>query len=327
MTIHPTSIIVCTYNRAGILQEVIKRLRGQNYPAEAFEILVIDNNSTDETKQIVKKIISEPEPLLRYEKEERRGITYARNRGAQVARFPYLAYLDDDCIVEAGWLSNLVSGFDLDEKVSIVAGRITVDYSNQKIPHWIGEKSERWLGKYDFPGTEPRILDNPLYVCEGNMAIKHNAWEDSGGFLGMDQFSSPHVAAQEIVYLLDEVKKRGGKVAFVPKASANHLTKIPTQQEIVKRAYWHGISDGILDYFLYNPSWISIAYRTFIDIAALFVFIVLSILSLLGFDKPTAMYHLLRAAARFGRILSETHLKGDWKLVSSWKSTNLNPIN
>ena len=140
LTIHPTSIIVCTYNRAGILQEVIKRLRGQNYPAEAFEILIIDNNSTDETKQIVQEIIAEPEPLLRYEKEERRGITYARNRGAQVARFPYLAYLDDDCIVEADWLSNLVSGFDLDEKVSIVAGRITVDYSNQKIPNWIGDK-------------------------------------------------------------------------------------------------------------------------------------------------------------------------------------------
>lgn len=320
-TTRPTSIIVCTYNRADLLPSVINQLRAQKYPHNSFEIIVVDNCSTDHTPQIVQRFINtDKEVPVRYVKEGHPGVTYARNRGAREARYPYLAYLDDDCSVEADWLSQLVSGFDLDELVSVVAGRVKVDYDDQEIPKWLGTKSARWLAEFNFPGSQPRLLVNPLYVCEGNMAITHQAWEAVGGFLGMDQFSSPHVAAQEIVYLIEQVKRQGGKVAFVPMAIVNHHTAIPTQRRMLMRVYFHGVSSGFLDYFINGFSWISVIYRTILDIAALFIFLLLSLVFTLVLSKATAMYHLLRATERFGKILSELRLVGDWKQVRLWSS-------
>jgi glycosyltransferase involved in cell wall biosynthesis len=322
MIIRPASIIVCTHNRAELLSEIVNQLCAQDYPQDSFEIIVVDNCSIDDTPQIVQRLIPNREVTLRYVRENRPGVTFARNRGAEESCYPYLAYLDDDCSIESDWLSQLMSGFELDEHVSVVAGRVALDYDNQKIPTWLGSESERWLGKYNFPGLQPRLLDNPGYVCEGNMAIKRQAWEAAGGFLGIDQFSSPHMAAQEIIYLLEQIKRKGGKVAFVPKAAANHHTVIPSWQRMLMRSYWHGVSDGILDYLLHRFSWTSVIFHSALDMTAMFIFLGLALFFLLVFDKATALYHLLRAAARFGKILSELRLVGDWHRVRLWITAN-----
>ncbi|HUV67645.1 MAG TPA: glycosyltransferase family A protein [Sedimentisphaerales bacterium] len=113
MTVRPTSVIVCTHNRADRLREVVHQLRAQDYPADAFEIIVIDNLSTDHTPQVVERLVAERGVPVRYVAESRPGITFARSREAKVARYPYLAYLDDDCSVEPDWPSQPVQGFDL----------------------------------------------------------------------------------------------------------------------------------------------------------------------------------------------------------------------
>lgn len=321
MSIRPASVIVCTHNRADILPMVIRCLCAQDYPPDSFEIIIVDNCSTDATPQIVQRLIPTCGLTLRYVREDSPGVTHARNRGAMEARYPYLAYLDDDCSVEAGWLSQLVSGFGLAGQVSVVAGRVMLDYDGQEIPAWLGSKSERWLAEFNFPGAHPCLLENPVYVCEGNMAITREAWEAAGGFLGMDQFSSPHVASQEIVYLLEQVKRRGGSVAFVPGAVAHHHTVIPTQRRMLMRAYWHGVSDGILDFLLRHFSAVKVIFHVVIDMTAMLIFLFLSFFFFLMLDKATSMYHLLRAAARLGRILSGLRLAGDWRRVRSWTLT------
>jgi glycosyltransferase involved in cell wall biosynthesis len=322
MTVRPISIIVCTHNRADLLPRVIGQLRAQDYPADAFEIIVVDNGSTDHTPQVVERFVTEPGVPVRYVAESRLGVTLARNRGAEEAGYPYLAYLDDDCSVEPDWLSQLVSGFDLDERVVIVAGRIIVDFDKQEKPTWLGPKSERWLGAYSYPGSQSRLLEYPLYVCEGNMTLTRGAWKAVGGFLGIDQFGSPHVAAQEIRYLLKQIERQGGKVAFVPSAFVHHHSGIPTRRWMLRRAYLHGVSDGILDYFLHRRSWVSVAYRAILDTAAMIIFFGYSAFFFLKIDEATGMYHLLRAIARLGKILSEMRLVGDWPRVWSWAAVH-----
>jgi glucosyl-dolichyl phosphate glucuronosyltransferase len=316
--IRKTSIIICTFNRASLLPKVINNLRAQTYPAEAFEIIVVDNASTDNTRQVIERSNTETGKSVKYVIESRTGITFARNKGAEAARHPYLAYLDDDCSVGTDWLSQLMSGFDLDEQVEITAGQIIVDFKEQKKPVWLGAKSERWLGAYNHPGSQPRLLDNPVYICEGNMAITRQAWEAVGGFLGMDLFSSPHMASQEILYLLEQIKRKGGKIAFVPGAIANHHTDIPTKQWLIKRAFWNGVSSGILEYILYRHSGPSILLNFVLNTGAIFIFFAFSLFSLFRFDQASVMYHLLRAFRRIGLILSEFRLVGDWQRVRSW---------
>jgi len=323
MTVQPISIIVCTHNRADLLPRIIGQLRAQDYPRDAFEIIVVDNCSTDQTPQVAGRFVAEPGVPVHYVVESRPGITFARNRGAEEARYPFLAYLDDDCSVRPDWLSQLRSGFDLDESVVIVAGRIILDFDKQEKPTWLGSKSERWLGAYNLPGSQSRLLEFPLYVCEANMALTREAWEAVGGFLGMDQFGSPHVAAQEIGILLKQIEQQGGKVAFVPSAIVHHHPGIPTRRWMLRRAYLHGVSDGILDYFLYRRSLPSVAYHTILDTAAMIVFFGFSAGSFLTIDLASAMYHLLRAAARIGKILSEMRLVGDWPRVRSWTSAHV----
>jgi len=322
MIIKAISVIVCTYNRSALLPRVIGQLRAQDYPQDSFEIIVVDNCSTDDTPQIVQRFITDQGVSLRYVKENRPGVTFARNRGAEEARHPYLAYLDDDCSIEPKWLSHLVSGFGLDARVVVVAGQIIVDFDNQERPAWLGSKSERWLGAYNFPGSQPRLLEFPLYVCEGNMALSRSAWEAAGGFLGMDQFGSPHVASQENGFLIKQVERQGGTVAFVPDALAHHHPGIPTQRWMLRRAYLHGVSDGYLNYVLYRRSWASVVCNALLNTAAMIVFFSFSAFFFLKIDKATAMYHLLRAIRRLGLVLSELRIVGDWPRVRAWISTN-----
>lgn len=66
MTVRPISIIACTHNRADLLPRVIDQLRAQDYPADAFEIIVVDNCSTDQTPQVVGQFIAQPRVSVHY---------------------------------------------------------------------------------------------------------------------------------------------------------------------------------------------------------------------------------------------------------------------
>jgi glucosyl-dolichyl phosphate glucuronosyltransferase len=323
MIVRAASVIVCTYNRADLLPRVISCLRAQDYPANAFEIIIVDNGSTDDTKQVVGRYAAESGAPVIYVLESRPGVTFARNRGAEEAHYPFLAYLDDDCSVHPDWLTQLMSGFALDESIAVVAGRIIVDFDQQERASWLSPKSEHWFGAYDHPGSHPRVLaEFPAYICEANMAIMRVVWESVGGFLGMDQFGNPHVAAQEIRIILKKIERQGGKVAFVPSAVVTHHSGLPTRRWLLKRAYMHGVSDAILDYLLNHFSGLSLIYLAVRDMTSMFIFFCLSLFCFLMLDKPTALHHLLRASARFGRILSELHLVGDWSSVQSWEATH-----
>jgi len=320
MTVRPTSVIVCTHNRATLLPKVLTRLRAQDYPQDAFEIIVVDNGSTDHTPQVVERFVTGPGIPVRYIAETRLGVTFARNRGAEVARYPYIAYLDDDCGVEPDWLSQLVQGFDLHDDVTAVGGRVVLDWNQTERPAWFGPGLERWLGSNTHLGSRPRLLEKNMQVLESNMALKREAWKAAGGFLGMEQFGSKHMAASEVLYLLKQIERQGGKVAFVPAATVNHHIGQRSRRWMLRRAYWQGVSDGILDYLLFRRSWWSATSRIILDAAAMIVLFGYAGFSYLKADKTKGMFHLMRAIRRFSLVLSEMRLVGDWPRIRSWAS-------
>jgi glycosyltransferase involved in cell wall biosynthesis len=93
------SVVICTYNRAELLERALNSLLNSPREAsESWELLVIDNNSTDMTKEVVSSYEA------RYILEPNQGIAYARNRGYMEAKGTYVAYIDDDAYVDSGWL-------------------------------------------------------------------------------------------------------------------------------------------------------------------------------------------------------------------------------
>ena len=103
------SIIVATYNRADILKKTLESMLNQDYPYK-YEIIVVNDGSTDNTYQILQKI-SKNKKIKIHNIEKNSGPAVARNIGIKMARYPIIVIMDDDCIPEKNWLKKLVSGF------------------------------------------------------------------------------------------------------------------------------------------------------------------------------------------------------------------------
>ena len=111
------SVIVPVLNGERTLQDCLVSLLKMDYPAEWREILVVDNGSTDRTADIINSF------PVRYVREERRGLPHARNKGIEESRGEILAFTDADCVVTAGWLREMVGGFE-DDSIGGVDGEI-----------------------------------------------------------------------------------------------------------------------------------------------------------------------------------------------------------
>jgi GT2 family glycosyltransferase len=138
----------------------------------------------------------------------------------------------------------------------------------------------------------------------------------------MEQFGSQHMAAGEVLYLLKQIEHQGGKVAFVPAAIAYHHIGQRSRRWMLRRAYWQGVSDGLLDYLIYRRSWASRTGRLILDIAAMFVLFGYACFSYLKADQSEGMFHLMRVLRRLGLILSGLRLVGDWTRTRSWMSAH-----
>ncbi len=318
MTVRRVSIIICTHNRSDLLPRIISQIRAQNYPQDAFELIVVNHRSTDNTQQVVEQIANEPGVILRYVYESHPGVTFARNRGAEEARYPYLAYIDDDCSVGPEWLPQLLSGFNLHERVLAVGGQVLPQWDEQRRPPWLGSELERWLAANAYLGSDSRILEKNEHIVEGNMALNREAWQAAGGFLGMEQFGSQNLAAGEVLYLLKQLYRQGGKIAFVPGALAYHHIGGWTYQRMLQRAYWQGVSDAILDYLLHRRNWASLVYRIHLDLAAFLILLGYATVFYLIKGRSKGMYHFTRAVRRWGLLLGEIHFVGDWYRARSW---------
>ncbi len=138
----------------------------------------------------------------------------------------------------------------------------------------------------------------------------------------MEQFigTGENIASSEVVYLLHQLHHRGRKIAFIPEAVVYHHAGGRTRQWMLRRAYYQGVSDAILDYFLQRRSWATMASRIVLDSAAMIVLFGYAALSFIRKDSAKDMFHLSRAIRRMSLLLGELHIVGDWHYARSWLS-------
>ena len=98
------SVVICTYNRADLARQAITSVLAQDFPQTEYELLIVDNNSTDHTGALAQEFCK-AYPNVRYIFESHVGLSAARDRGWQEAGGEYVGYIDDDCKVPASWLS------------------------------------------------------------------------------------------------------------------------------------------------------------------------------------------------------------------------------
>lgn len=175
------TVIICTYNRSHNLPTCIDYLAHQQ-DVENFEweVLVVDNNSSDNTAQVVEKLINESPVNLRYVFEAEQGLNHARNRGIKESDSRYFCYVDDDILVGKNWLAALYRALESND-ADAVGGRIHIDPAIS-LPPWIQGEVRGFLGYQDY-GEEPFRMDGVRqYPYGGNMAISRHVVAKIGLF-------------------------------------------------------------------------------------------------------------------------------------------------
>ncbi len=132
------TIIICTYNRAKYLELALKSLVEQTFEKERFDVIVVDNNSTDNTREIVNKYSNKL--FLKYFFEKNQGTSYARNRGIKESNTKFIGYLEDDAKASKNWIKNTYKIIQ-NKNPKIFGGPIYTYYEAQK-PKWFQDESE-----------------------------------------------------------------------------------------------------------------------------------------------------------------------------------------
>ncbi len=240
------SVIICTHNRAELLRKALESIVNQDFPKEHYEILVVDNASTDHTKEVAKAFLGAAN--LRYVYEGRLGLCIARNSGWQAARGEYVAYFDDDAIALPGWLSAVQEGFSMAPDVGIVGGPAAPIWEESP-PSWLTVHLAGALSIINYGPTSKRIEDVYKETLIGtNMAIARKVLEEVGGFHPSLDRVGENLLSNGDLYLQKEVIRRGYGCYYNPNMAIDHLVPAARLRRswFIKRFYWQGISDAVM---------------------------------------------------------------------------------
>ncbi len=158
------SVVVCTYNRSNLLLPTLHSLDKQELDKNLFEVIVIDNNSKDDTKTVVENFSATVFPV-RYFLESQQGIAYARKKGILEAKGKYVAYLDDDAKANTDWAKIIFDTYENIKPTPLAIGGAIVPLYSETPPSWFVESFEKrnWMdtagflsekkAKYGFSGA------------------------------------------------------------------------------------------------------------------------------------------------------------------------------
>lgn len=240
------SIAICTYNNAKKLAVALESLRGLVCPdALAYEILVIDNNSHDETREVVARYRDVWGPRVRYIFEGVQGLSHARNRALQEAHGEIVSYLDDDVKVDPRWLSAVVSAFEA-HSAAIVGGRSYLIYPSRR-PSWLPERSEFLLSKVDHGDQVLVDTDRDLYGL--NFSVRKDLALRAGGFdPSFGRKGSVSLRSGEEADLIQKIRALGGRIVYEPKAVVGHIVSEDrlTIRWFIRRAFAPGVNPEVV---------------------------------------------------------------------------------
>lgn len=238
------SILIPTYNRADVLLRCLTAVSQLKADPSSFEIIVVDNASTDRTKDSCMDFVNRhPNLSIRYVVETTQGVSYARNRGVMEAQGEIICLLDDDSPPKPEWLDALLGPFS-DPQVGCAGGPSYLDYQGQPVPDWLQGDLKVHLSAYGLPytkTTEVSRWDNYPYSC--NMAIRRGLFSQLGYFRTDLGRSGNKLLAGEETELVDRIHKAGWKVMYVPDAPVNHLVP-PTR---ICKEYVYRIGRGLAE--------------------------------------------------------------------------------
>ncbi len=175
------SVIICSYNRADYIINAVDSLYRQTLSKENFEVFVVDNNSIDNTGELVQDYMAaHPGFHLHYLTEQQQGSSFARNTGAAFAKSPLLCFMDDDAVADVHYLQRILAFFDAHPDATALGGRIIPNYIPAE-PKWMSHYVSSLVGNFDYSPV-PTAFTDGRYPLESNMIVRKKNFDAIGGF-------------------------------------------------------------------------------------------------------------------------------------------------
>src|ERR1051325_7818256 len=152
------SVVIGTYNRCDVLRGALESLLSQDSGGIDYEVIIVDNNSTDDTRNMVEGLRDKfGSSNLIYCFERTQGVSHARNRGISMARGRLIAFTDDDIRPAENWIASVREGFDKFPNADCIGGRV-LPPPKTEVPVWLTQRHWTPLALLDL-GDKPIDLD------------------------------------------------------------------------------------------------------------------------------------------------------------------------
>lgn len=244
------SVILCTYNRERYIYPVLQSIADGDLPATEYEIVLVNNNSTDGTEGECRRFAADhPEIAVRYVVEREQGLSHARNRGIGEAQGDVLVYVDDDALVNREYLSTYAAFFAANADAVAAGGPILPRYDGCEEPDWMSHYTRQLVTGKLYLGERQREFPRDAFPGGGNAAYRKSVFDTVGLFnVELGRKGDSLIGAEE-KDLFDKMTSRGIKFYYLPTAILYHL--IPPRK----------LTDDYFDRLTYSIG-VSERYRT-----------------------------------------------------------------
>lgn len=238
------TVVICTYNRDAFLPFALESMSAQIFDSSKWELIIIDNNCTDNTATICKTFIAQnPQINVQYYLEIAQGLSHARNRGIQLAKGEYIAFIDDDAVAQPQYLKEIEQFIGQYPQAALIGGRIYPRFEGKK-PRWVSQVLMPIFSVLNM-GENERILNGKKYPVGANMIFKKDVFNQIGLFNPQLGRTGKNMMGGEEKDIYMKIRSIGGMVYYAPKPYVHHIIPISraTKTFLEKQAIGVGMSE------------------------------------------------------------------------------------
>lgn len=209
------SVVLPTFDRAESLRRALAALTRQSADPSSYEIVVVENNCTDGTREMVQALEN---PRIRVIGEPRQGLSFARNTGLASANGPIIAFTDDDVEVARDWVQTIVTSLDKNPAVDGVGGRVLPAWECGRRPDWLTRDHWAPLALQDHGDARATFDRNhPIGLIGANVAFRREVFDRVGVFSPAVQRVRNGIGSTEDHELLTRLYDAGGRMLYQPR--------------------------------------------------------------------------------------------------------------